>query len=127
MREIDIPAKKMIAFVGDALLEQAKLLLNCIQRPFRGCETEEDFKARTDSIKRKKRKCQLKSVEELKAIFKLLSQPWFARICIIQEVLLAREVDIWFEGVSFSMRNFYYFRQLPMSWFYTSSPSFPLS
>jgi hypothetical protein len=118
MREIYISAKKVIAFVGDAPLEQARLLLNCIQRPFRGCETEEEFKARTDNIKRKKRKYKtMKSVEEVKAYARFLSQSWFTRIWIVQEVLLAREVDIWFGGVSFSMRNFYYFRHLPMSWY----------
>lgn len=43
MREIYISAKKAIAFVGEALLGQAKLLHNCIQMPFRNYETGDEF------------------------------------------------------------------------------------
>ena len=43
-------------------------------------------------------------------MIKINGQPWFNRCWIVQEVLLTKEVEIWFGNVSFPMRNLYYGR-----------------
>ncbi|PMD31753.1 HET-domain-containing protein [Hyaloscypha variabilis F] len=115
MPRIYSSAVKVVAFIGDAPDAVAGAARKLFMDPFLDCKTDEEFKVRSTDIREGRYKDTEASIEEVLeqwcATIKVNSQPWFNRCWIVQEVLLAKEVEIWFGNMSFPMRNLYYGRE----------------
>ena len=84
---------------------------DCVNRLFGDSDTNEAIAKKTDQLKRHGSEIRV-TEEEMHACISILSKPWFKRCWVVQEILVAKEVDLWYEDVSLSMLKFYHWRKL---------------
>ena len=82
-----------------------------MNRLFRDSDTNEAIAKETDQLKKHGHEIRA-TEEEMHACISILSKPWFKRCWVVQEILVAKDVDLWYNNVSLSMLKFYHWRKL---------------
>ena len=112
MRDIFGSALRVIAYVGRwphaTPPNQGSAARDCVNRLFGDSDTKEAIAKKTDQLKRYGSEIRV-TEEEMHACLSILSKPWFKRCWVVQEILVAKEVDLWYD-VSLSMLKFYHRR-----------------
>lgn len=98
-------AFKVIGFIGEAPHDEAVAVQNHVTRQFQGCTSWEDFS----------QQCQDPDFDVhprnsvvTSALMRFQSMPWWSRCWIVQEILAACDIDLWYGDASFSMIELYH-------------------